>query len=81
MVKTERFGLLLTMDEKLLISQLAELEGGLSQAAFIRRLIHQAAQQHGLLEPNQKIHVQIKNTVPVNLGGETGHAVETASSL
>ena len=48
MEKTERFGFWLSRDEKSVIAVLAEIEGGLSQAALIRRLIHQAAVQHGI---------------------------------
>ena len=49
--KTVRFGLWLTSDEKTIVVQLAEIEGGLSQAALIRRLIREAAQKHGIYLP------------------------------
>jgi hypothetical protein len=49
MKKYKRFGLVLTDQEKLLISRLAVLEGGLSQAALIRRLVLKAAIQQGLV--------------------------------
>ena len=48
MKKTERLGLTLTATEKSAVRQLAELEGGLSFAALMRRLIRKAAQAHGL---------------------------------
>ena len=43
MKKTKRFGVLLTKEESIALTQLAELEGGLSKAALIRRLIRNAA--------------------------------------
>ena len=46
MQKTERFSLVLTETEKGLVERLAEVEGGLSQAALLRRLIHKAAREH-----------------------------------
>ena len=46
MQRTERFALVLTEYEKGLVEKLAEIEGGLSQAAVIRRLIHKAAWEH-----------------------------------
>ena len=66
MQKVIRFGFALTPLEKDAISKLAELEGGLSQAALIRRLIHKAASAHGIsLEANncnEKTTInQIKN--------------------
>ena len=61
MEKTERFGFWLSKDEKSVIAVLAEIEGGLSQAALIRRLIHQAAMQHGI-------------TPTVSSGGDSGSA-------
>ena len=48
MNKTKRFGLWMTSSEKYMVAQLAELEGGLSQAAVIRRLIREAAQKYGV---------------------------------
>jgi hypothetical protein len=55
-MKTERLGLVVTKREKQLVSQLAQLEGGLSQASLIRRLIHKAAEEYALLKPlNQAI--------------------------
>jgi hypothetical protein len=48
MEKTERFGFWLTLEEKSLIIKLAEMEGGLSLAALIRRLVREAAQKHGI---------------------------------
>jgi len=49
MVKTERIGLIVTTEEKGWVVQLAKIEGGLSQAALIRRLIYQAAEAHCLI--------------------------------
>ena len=48
MKKTERLGLVLTVSEKRLVARLAEMEGGLSQSALIRRLILKAAQGYGI---------------------------------
>jgi hypothetical protein len=48
MNKVKRLGLILTEREKYWVIRLAELEGGLSQAALIQRLIREAAQKHGL---------------------------------
>jgi hypothetical protein len=45
MLKTKRIGLLVTEEEKKFVIELARIEGGLSQAALIRRLIHKAAKQ------------------------------------
>lgn len=49
MLKTKRIGLIVTDEEKKWVVQLAQLEGGLSQASLIRRLIHQAAEQYSLI--------------------------------
>ena len=80
MQKTERFGFWLSNNEKIIISQLAEIEGGLSQAALIRRLIHRAAQERGLIDSHQS-PLQKQIAVPVNLGGETGPDLDIATSL
>ena len=48
MLKTKRIGLIVTEQEKNWVVQLARLEGGLTQASLLRRLIYQAAQQKGL---------------------------------
>lgn len=53
MQKNKRFGLMLTPIEKVAITQLAEYEGGLSQAALVRRLIRKAAHEYGLWPPEQ----------------------------
>ncbi len=50
MANKERFGFNLTERDSELLAQLAEIEGGLSQAAVIRRLIRIAAYKHGLLK-------------------------------
>jgi hypothetical protein len=54
MLKIKRLGLIITEEEKRFVVQLARIEGGLSQASLIRRLIHKAASAHGLekLEPH-----------------------------
>lgn len=49
MEKTERFGFLLSKDEKDVVVQLAEIKGGLSKAALIRLLIRSAGRENGLL--------------------------------
>jgi hypothetical protein len=51
MQKSERLGLVLTPPEKAAVLRLAEVEGGLSQAALIRRLIRQEAKKRGLWPP------------------------------
>jgi len=48
MQKSKRLGLVLTPAEKTAVVRLAEVEGGLSQAAVVRRLIRQAAKSRGL---------------------------------
>jgi hypothetical protein len=48
MLKTRRIGLIVTEEEKSWVLQLAKLDGGLSQASMIRRLIHKAANESGL---------------------------------
>lgn len=48
MNRQTRFGLVLTPTEKRALAELSEVEGGLSQAAMVRRLIRKEAQQHGL---------------------------------
>ena len=51
MERSERFGLVLSMQEKIALAQLAQIEGGLSQAAELRRLIRRAAKDRGLWPP------------------------------
>lgn len=48
MQKTKRLGLVLTPTEKAAVAQLAEMEGGLSQSALVRRLIRKEAKDQGL---------------------------------
>ena len=48
MLRSQRFGLVLSPTEKAAVTKLAEAEGGLSQAAMIRRLIRLAAMRRGL---------------------------------
>lgn len=52
MLKTKRIGLNVTCEEKDWVMQLATLEGGLSQASLIRRLIRQAAYRYSLVNPS-----------------------------
>ena len=56
MYRTERLGLLLTPAEKTAVVQMAEAEGGLSQSAFVRRLIHSAARERGVWPPDKPKH-------------------------
>jgi hypothetical protein len=71
MKKIYRFSLRLTLNDKFILAQLADIDGGLSFAALIRRLIHLAAQERGLLDSHQS-PVQKQIAVPGNLGGEKG---------
>jgi len=48
MLRTKRIGLIVTEEEKKWVIQLAGIEGGLSQASLIRRLIRQSAELHNL---------------------------------
>jgi len=57
MFKTERFGLSLSPRERQALRHLAEVEGGLSQAALVRRLIRAEAKTRGLW-PRQLKHKQ-----------------------
>jgi hypothetical protein len=52
MDRTERFGLILSPAEKHTLARLAEVEGGLSQAAILRHLLRRAAREHGLWPPD-----------------------------
>ena len=51
MQKTERLAVVLTPAEKSAVVEMAEAEGGLTQAALVRRLIRDAARQRGLWPP------------------------------
>jgi hypothetical protein len=53
MYKTKRLALVLTPAEKTAVVEMAEAEGGLSQAALVRRLIRNAAQERGIWPPDQ----------------------------
>ena len=57
MEKTERFGFWLSSNEKSMLTHLAKFEGGLSQAALIRRLIRQAAQKYGIWVIDDEEHI------------------------
>ncbi len=48
MFKHVRFGFVLTEGEKRSLERLAEIEGGLSEAALLRRLIRRAAKEQGI---------------------------------
>lgn len=48
MFKHVRFGFVLTEGEKRSLERLAEIEGGLSEAAMLRRLIRRAAKEQGI---------------------------------
>ena len=54
MQKSLRFGLLIMPEEKTALAKLAEIEGGLSMAAVIRRLIRKAAFQSGIWNLREK---------------------------
>ena len=54
MTKQIRFGLLLSLTEKQVLMRLAEAEGGLSQAATLRRLIRKAAYERGFWPPKEQ---------------------------
>ena len=44
-----RFGMVLSQSEKATLTKIAEIEGGLSKAAVIRRLIQREAYTQGIL--------------------------------
>ena len=58
MDRTERFGLVLSPTEKWVLAQLAEAEGGLSQAATLRYLLRRAAREHDLWPPDVDVQPQ-----------------------
>lgn len=62
MFKTERLGLALSPEEKSVLEHLAEMEGGLSQAALVRRLIRAEARKRGLW-PRQLKHKEEESHV------------------
>lgn len=55
MYKTERFGMILTPDEKRTLEALAEDAGGLTMAATVRRLIRKEGHRLGLWMPTEDI--------------------------
>ena len=61
MDKTERFGLVLTPDERAAIARLADSDGGLSMAAAIRRLIRHEAQRRNLWSVTPSIREEVEN--------------------
>jgi len=62
--KDERLGLVLTATEKDLLRKLADAEGGLSQAATVRRLLHVEAERRGLWPAPQGQPSQATEAVP-----------------
>lgn len=69
MLKTKRLGLVLTPTEKKAVTQLAEMEGGLSQSALIRRLIRKEAQVRGVWPQASR---QQQDCPPPDLGTHLG---------
>jgi hypothetical protein len=67
MLKTRRIGLIVTEEEKRWVIQLAKLEGGLTQASLIRRLIYKAAESHTLVsvESNKTSNEEVNHEQPV----------------
>jgi len=57
MYRTKRLALVLTPAEKTAVVKMAEAEGGLSQAALVRRLIRNAAKEHGIWPPDREGHI------------------------
>lgn len=55
MRKSERLGFVLSPREKSALRYLAEMEGGLSQSALLRRLIRAEAQRRGLWPEEQSL--------------------------
>jgi hypothetical protein len=58
MLRTRRFGIVLSQAEKRTLERLAEAEGGLSQAAILRYLLRRAARERGLWPPPANQHAQ-----------------------
>lgn len=54
MSRKERFGLVLSPEERIALERLARVEGGLSQAALLRRLLMLAAMERGVWPPPQE---------------------------
>lgn len=67
MYRTERLALVLTPAEKTVVKEMAEAEGGLSQAALVRRLIRNAAQECGIWPPDKK-RIAARQTKEVQYG-------------
>ncbi len=57
-MRTEKLGIVLTPREKAAIVRLAEVEGGLSQAALLRRLVRQAAKARGVWDALENAQVK-----------------------
>lgn len=70
MKKSLRFGLVISPKEKAAVERLAEVEGGLSQAALIRLLVRKAAHLRGLWPPADH---NSKTTGQDQAGGELQH--------
>ncbi len=54
MRKTQRIGLALSPTEKAAAKQLAEMEGGLTYSALMRRLIRKEAHEQGIWPPRAR---------------------------
>lgn len=54
-LKTSRFNMYLTPAEKEMIARLAEIEGGLSEGALIRKLVRDAGMEYGLYIQNNEV--------------------------
>lgn len=66
MLRTERLAVVLTPAEKKAVVRMAEAEGGLSQAALLRRLIHHAARGRGIWPPEMRqcVHRPFREVKP-----------------
>lgn len=54
-MRNKRIGLVLLDSEKLALEKLAEIEGGLSQAAVLRRLLRKAAKERGVWPTSEAV--------------------------
>lgn len=72
MKRVARFGLVLTPAEKCALARLSEAEGGLSQAATVRRLIRREAGRHGLwpVQQGQESKIEQVGNQPEGKGRE-----------
>jgi len=79
MLKTKRIGLIVTKEEKDWVVLLAKLEGGLSQASLIRRLIHKAAEEYNLTANSNNISLSPDAELKTTLAAATAR-VETSGN-